>query len=96
MPFKLQSKGRRHIPRQRHRVTNWREYDASLRNRGSLTIWFPDDAVGELVSRGSVGRLESDPMTVVARAQASLRISVSRMSKRLPRLFLTFPKLRGS
>ena len=30
MPFKLQSKGRRHIPRQRHRVTNWREYDASL------------------------------------------------------------------
>ena len=29
MPFKLHSKGRRHIPRQRHRVTNWREYDAS-------------------------------------------------------------------
>src|ERR1019366_5975438 len=27
MPFKLHSKGRRHIPRQRHRVTNWREYD---------------------------------------------------------------------
>ena len=24
MPFKLHSKGRRHIPRQRHRVTNWR------------------------------------------------------------------------
>ena len=40
MPFKLHSKGRRHIPRQRHRVANWREYDASLRNRGSLTIWF--------------------------------------------------------
>jgi len=40
MPFKLHSKGRRYIPRQHHRVTNWREYDASLRNRGSLTIWF--------------------------------------------------------
>jgi Transposase DDE domain len=45
MPFKLHSKGRRHIPRQRHRVTNWREYDASLRNRGSLTIWFTPEAI---------------------------------------------------
>jgi hypothetical protein len=45
MPFKLHSKGRRHIPRQRHRVTNWREYDAALRNRGSLTIWFTPDAI---------------------------------------------------
>jgi hypothetical protein len=45
MPFKLRSKGRRHVPRQRHRVTNWREYDASLRNRGSLTIWFTEEAL---------------------------------------------------
>ena len=45
MPFKLHSKGRRHIPRQRHRVTNWREYDVCLRNRGILTIWFTPDAI---------------------------------------------------
>ena len=45
MPFKFHSKGRRHIPRQRHRVTNWREYDASLRNCGSLTMWFTPDAI---------------------------------------------------
>ncbi len=45
MPFKLHSKGRRHIRRQRHRVTNWREYDASLRNRGSLIIWFAPAAI---------------------------------------------------
>jgi hypothetical protein len=37
VPFKFNSKGRHHIPRQRHRVTNWRDYDAALRNRGSLT-----------------------------------------------------------
>src|ERR1019366_4178830 len=43
--LKLHSKARRHIPRQRHRVTNWREYDASLRNRGSLTIWFTPEAI---------------------------------------------------
>jgi hypothetical protein len=34
VPFKHHSKGRRHIPRQRHRVTNWPDYDAALRNRG--------------------------------------------------------------
>ena len=45
MPFKLHSKGRRHIPRQRHRVTNWRDYDASLRNRGSLIVWFTREAI---------------------------------------------------
>jgi hypothetical protein len=35
VPFKFHSKGRHHIPRQRHRVTNWRDYDAALRNRRS-------------------------------------------------------------
>ena len=45
MPFKLNSKGRHHIPRQRHRVTNWRDYDTALRNRGSLTIWFTEEAL---------------------------------------------------
>jgi hypothetical protein len=36
---------RHHIPKQRRRVTNWRDYDASLRQRGSLTVWFTDEAV---------------------------------------------------
>ena len=26
-------------------VTNWSEYDAALRQRGSLTVWFTDDAI---------------------------------------------------
>jgi hypothetical protein len=34
--------GRRHIPRQSHWLTNWRDYDVALRNRGSLTVWFRD------------------------------------------------------
>jgi Transposase DDE domain len=45
VPFKFHSKGRHHIPRQRHRVANWRDYDAALRNRGSLTIWFTQEAL---------------------------------------------------
>jgi hypothetical protein len=45
VPFKLNQDRRHHIPRQKHKVTNWREYDASLRQRGSLTVWFTDEAV---------------------------------------------------
>ena len=45
LPFKLNQPGRRHIPRQKHKVTNWPAYDASLRQRGSLTIWFSDEAI---------------------------------------------------
>jgi Transposase DDE domain len=45
LPFKLNQDRRHHIPRQRHRVANWPAYDASLRQRGSLTVWFSDEAI---------------------------------------------------
>jgi hypothetical protein len=45
VPFKANADRRHRIPRQRHRVTNWREYDAALRARGSLTVWFSEAAV---------------------------------------------------
>src|SRR5829696_2659386 len=45
LPFKLNQDRRRHIPKQKHKVANWAEYDASLRQRGSLTVWFTDEAV---------------------------------------------------
>src|SRR5829696_3968690 len=45
VPFKLSQDRRHHIPRQRRTVTNWPAYDASLRQRGSLTVWFTDEAV---------------------------------------------------
>jgi len=45
MPFKANASRRHHIPKQRHRVRNWAEYDAGLRARGSLTIWFTPEAV---------------------------------------------------
>ena len=40
MPFKANAARRHRIPKQRHRVTNWAEYDAGLRARGSLAVWF--------------------------------------------------------
>ena len=45
LPFKLNQDRRRHIPRQRRKVTNWPAYDASLRQRGSLTVWFTEEAI---------------------------------------------------
>jgi hypothetical protein len=45
MPFKANAACRHRIPKQRYRVTNWAEYDASLRQRGSLTIWFTTEAI---------------------------------------------------
>ena len=45
MPFKAKAACRRHIPKQQHRVINWAEYDAALRARGSLTVWFTPEAI---------------------------------------------------
>jgi hypothetical protein len=45
LPFKANQDRRHHIPKQKHRVTNWAEYDAGLRARGSLTVWFTPEAV---------------------------------------------------
>src|SRR5215211_3287574 len=45
LPFKLNQDRRHHIPEQKRKVTNWRDYDESLRRRGSLTVWFSDEAV---------------------------------------------------
>jgi Transposase DDE domain len=45
MPFKMNQDRRHHIPKQRYRVTNWADYDAALRQRGSLTVWFTEAAI---------------------------------------------------
>ena len=45
MPFKTNAGRRHHIPAQRHQVTNWAAYDAALRARGSLTVWFTPEAI---------------------------------------------------
>jgi hypothetical protein len=45
MPFKANAARRHHIPRQTRKVTNWADYNASLRQRGSLTLWFSEEAI---------------------------------------------------
>jgi Transposase DDE domain len=45
VPFKANAARRHRIPKQRHQVTNWAEYDTALRQRGSLTVWFSEEAI---------------------------------------------------
>jgi hypothetical protein len=45
MPHKANADRRHHIPRPKRRVTNWAEYEAALRRRGSLTVWFTKEGI---------------------------------------------------
>src|ERR1019366_9140662 len=53
MPHKANAACRHHIPRAKRRVTNWAEYDAALRQRGSLTV----------VQRGGEAGWKASPRT---------------------------------
>src|SRR3712207_5904549 len=56
MPFKVNADRRHHIPKQRHRVTNWAAYEAGLRARGGLTVWFSGEAVEGWRAEARTGR----------------------------------------
>jgi hypothetical protein len=43
--FKANATCRHHIPKQKRRLTNWPAYQASLRQRGDLTVWFSEEAI---------------------------------------------------
>jgi hypothetical protein len=45
MPHKHNAARRHHIGKMNFKVTNWAEYDAGLRQRGSLTLWIASEAV---------------------------------------------------
>ena len=45
MPNKHNAARRHHIPKMKFKITNWAEYEAGLRRRGSLTLWVTDEAI---------------------------------------------------
>jgi hypothetical protein len=45
VPLKANAKCRHHIPKQKRRLTNCPAYEASLRQRGDLTVWFSEEAI---------------------------------------------------
>jgi hypothetical protein len=47
--FKANAERHHHVPKQRDRVQNSAEYDAGLRQRGSLTVWLRGERCPETV-----------------------------------------------
>ncbi|UCM86043.1 MAG: transposase [Rickettsia endosymbiont of Culicoides impunctatus] len=47
MPNKHQDPYRHKFARAKYKISNSREYDQSLKNRGSLIIWFSEEAVAK-------------------------------------------------
>ena len=45
MPYKFNEVRRHKIKKARYKVTNWRDYNNALRQRGDFTIWFTEDAI---------------------------------------------------
>ncbi len=45
MPHEFNADHRDRIPKQKQRVSNWPEYNESLRRRGDLTVWISEDAL---------------------------------------------------
>src|SRR4051812_28539544 len=82
MPFKANSGRRHHIPRQRQKVTNWAEYDAGLRARGSLTVWFTTEAIEGWRAEARTGRGGQAKYSNLAIATALMLRAVFRLALR--------------
>ena len=82
LPFKANQDRRHRIPKQRHRVTNWPAYEASMRARGSLTVWFTAEAVEAWRAEPRTGRGGQPRYSGVAIATALTLRAVFRLALR--------------
>jgi hypothetical protein len=82
LPFKTNAARRHHIPKQKHRVTNWTEYDAGLRARGSLTVWVTPEAVAAWRAEPRTGRGGQPSYSALAIATAPTLRAVFRLALR--------------
>jgi hypothetical protein len=82
MPFKVNADRRHRIPNQRHRVTNWAAYEAGLRARGSLIVWFSDEAVEGWRAEARTGRGGQAKYSNLAIATALTLRAVCRLALR--------------
>ena len=82
MPFKANQDRRHHIPKQKHRVTNWAAYDAGLRARGSLTVWLTPEAIEAWRAEPRTGRGGQPSYSALAIATALTLRAVFRLALR--------------
>src|SRR3954454_20996047 len=82
MPFKANRERGHRIPKQKQRVTNWAEYDAGLRARGSLTVWFTPEAIAAWAAAPRISRGGQPPSSDLAITTALTLRAVSRLALR--------------
>lgn len=80
MPFKANAERRHHIPMQRHHATNTADYDAALRQRGSLTVWFTDAVIAAWKAESRTTRGGQQHYLALAIATALTLRSVFRLA----------------
>jgi transposase len=56
MPYKHNEPRRHRIPKAKYKVSNWREYDQALQQRGSLTVWVTPEALEAWAPEKTGGR----------------------------------------
>lgn len=56
MPYKHNEKRRHKIQKSQYKVTNWKAYNQSLRNRGNITVWFTEEAIQQWTPEKTGGR----------------------------------------
>ena len=82
VPFKANADRRHHIHKQQDRVTNWPEYDAALRQRGSLTVWFSEEAIAAWQAESRTTRGGQPRYSALAIATALTLRTVFRLALR--------------
>jgi hypothetical protein len=92
VPFKANQDRRHHLPKQRHRVTNWAAYDIALRQRGSLTVWFTEAAISEWkteprATRGGQPRYSALAITTALTRRAVFRLALRQTEGLIASLF---------
>jgi Transposase DDE domain len=75
MPYKFHKSRRHKFPKARYRVTNWPEYDAALARRGSLTLWFTEEAVAAWRAPAT-GERDGQPIYSVTAIETALALRV--------------------
>ncbi|WP_084698336.1 transposase [Muricoccus aerilatus] len=85
MPFKANADHRYRIPRQRQSVTDWAEYDAGLRARGNLAVWFTAEAIEGWRAEARSGRGRQAKYPNLAIATALTLCAVFRLAMRAAR-----------
>jgi hypothetical protein len=54
MPNKFPKKKGWDVPKQKHKVLNWPEYNAALKGRGAITVWLSADAISSWYEKDRV------------------------------------------